>query len=95
MMPKSEIEWRPGGGQGEFPEFGDGDRIIVAVAVCDRSEKPLGKWHWEYHVIVAVVDSETPLYWNTPEGDSWCAWDWRDVEWWAIAKFDLPLIQTR
>jgi hypothetical protein len=91
VITSTTVNWLAGGGQGEFPDFYDGDRIIVAVAVCDQSEKPQGKWHWEYHIIVAVVDSETPLHWNNSDGDGWCSWGWTDVIWWTPAKFDLPL----
>lgn len=89
---RSAITWHPGGAQGENPEFGDGDKIIVAVPVRDRRISA-DKWYWEYHIITAFGDSENPLVWNDVNGEAWCAWDWSCVEWWTPAKFDLPLVE--
>lgn len=82
--------WQPGGAQGNNPTLYDGDQFIFAVRViCDRYEKR--REFWEFHAVTARGDSETPLYFLLPNGDTWDDWEWGDVEWFLPVKdIDLP-----
>lgn len=78
--------WQPGGAQGNSDQvFVDGDQYLFAIRLATD--------HWEYHIVIANCDSESRLYWETPAGDAWGAFDWTDVEWFVSCNdFDLPFI---
>lgn len=83
--PSAAIVWKPGPAC-EPPDFNAeaGDCLLVLVAVRDRLQG--GRVYWEPQVIVATEDG-----WNTPDGESWSAWDVDDVSWWVkLDRFVLP-----
>lgn len=65
--------------------FGDGDQYLVAVET--QSNHRSDQYYWEYAVVTAHCDSETPVSF-TVEGESW-GWDWDCV------RFYIPLSEFR
>lgn len=63
--------------------FEDGESYLVRVPVINQR---YNREFMEYHIITATCDSETPVTFNDQNGDTWCAWDWEDVE--AYIKLD-------
>lgn len=61
----------------EWPECEVGDQFLIQV--------PLSRGGYEYSVIVM---SETG--WDTPDGDSWSAWDWSCVVRYVCLNRRLP-----
>ena len=66
-------------------DFEDGEQLLVALQV---SSYPDSRYAWEYHVITANCDSETPASF-TCNGESW-GWDWEDVELWLPLSRRIP-----
>lgn len=63
-----------------------GDQLLVAIQVSRNSQHQrttlLEKtWYWEYHVITVKEDG-----FDNSDGDSWCSWNWEDVQWYIHEK---------
>jgi hypothetical protein len=59
--------------------FWDGEKFLIAVLVSDNNRQTS---RYEYYVIRASCDSETPVSFVYDESDeTFDAWDWEDVDW--------------
>lgn len=59
--------------------FWDGEKFVVAVMVTNNDTQTS---RYEYYVIRASCDSDTPVSFVYDESDeSFDAWDWEDVDW--------------
>lgn len=83
------IDWQLGPANGNDPvvkgEVYAGDRFLVLVCVHVRHSKA---YHWDAHVITATESG-----WDDPDGDTWGAWSWSDVEYFIkLDESNLPLV---
>lgn len=82
---QSTLEWLQGGAlNGCFPAgLLVGDRLLIAVRVRRSTDSKSQAWSgpsswWEYEVIVVAE-----VGFDTTDGETWGAWDWDDVSWYA------------
>jgi len=61
--------------------FYDGQCLLVAVPVCNRTTHPNGEWHYELSIVHVRCDED---YFSIRDscGDDW-GWEASDIEWWV------------
>lgn len=84
--------WQPGGAQGNAEQlFEDGEAYLFAVRIAESSRHPA---RWEIWTVIARGDSESPITFDTADGEPWDAWDWDSVEWFIpCSDIDLPYVE--
>ena len=75
VTPRMPLPWLPNPaycGQGDYPPMLDGDRFLVAVPLHERCGGGFD---------IDVITAKEYGGFDDSTGESWCAWDWSDVEW--------------
>ena len=86
---RMEINWRPGGAQGNYPKFADGERLLFAVRGAAFRNEPA---YWIFYPVSVVCCSETPASFIDCQGDESGSWGWADVAWYLpVREIDLPI----
>ena len=86
-MIEPQIDWIKNDPKEDI--FEDGSKFLIALQVQNHSPG-YATLAWEFAILVVTAD-EDDVHFSYEDGDSYSAWDWEDVEYYAVLSGTKPI----